>query len=112
MRREKAKHAVIGPTQMRVLWAGIAFVNDADIGNLNPSILLTQPGEPGAVADFGPRRFAVSFLITVLYGSSVAATAARVRALPVLVVIGVILVVGMVGLREGDGAGQPDGQTR
>ena len=112
MRREEAKHAVIGPAQMRVLRAGIAFVDDADVGNLNPSILLTQPGEPDAVTEFGLRWLAVSLLITIPDGSSVAAAAARVRALPVLVVIGVILVVGMVGLREGNLASEPKGQTR
>lgn len=97
---------------MTVLRAGVAFVDDADIGNLNPAILLTQPSEPDAVADLGLRWFAVSLLVTVLCRSSVAAAAAGVRALPVLVVISVMLVVGMVGLREGNTARQPDGQAR
>ena len=112
MRREEAEHAVIGPAQVRILRAGVAFVDDPDIGNLNPAILLTQPGEPDAVANLGFGWFAVPFLVTVLCRSSVAAAPAGVRALPVLVVISVMLVVGMVGLREGNLASEPKGQTR
>ena len=112
MWRKEAEHAVIGPAQMRVFRAGVAFIYDSDIGNLNPAILLTQPGEPDAVADLGFGWFAVSLLVTVFCRSSVAAAPAGIRALPVLVVIDVMLVVGMVGLREGDLASEPKGQTR
>ena len=38
---------------MRVLRAGVAFVYDPDVGNLNPAILLAQSGEPDAVTDLG-----------------------------------------------------------
>ncbi len=72
---------------MPMLRAGVAFVYDPDIGDLDPAILLTQPSEPDAVTDLGFRRFAVTFLVTVLYRSSAAAAPAGIRALPVLVVV-------------------------
>jgi hypothetical protein len=112
MRREEAEYAVIGPAQVSVFRAGIAFSNDTNIGNLNPAVLLAKPGEPDAVADFGFGWFAVSLLVTVLCCSSVAATAPRVRALPSLVVICVKVVMGVVGLRKSTGAGKANGQTR
>ena len=63
VRRHEAEHLPVVPAEMPVEHVGIALVDDAPVGHLDPAPLLSQPGMPAEIIIKTGERSVLTYML-------------------------------------------------